>query len=514
MIYRLFHTAVCILSFLTGIGQISKEGNPLSWNPGVSFLLTAPGEVLEPLAVSALIQEDNAVIGQKASPYRFASAQYVDYSTAHNGEWRNLANGDRIWLLGIECVNALALSVTFSHLSIPPGGTVYLYNHDRTDFAGPLTHDESRPHAAFGTAPIGGSRLIIEYYEPFAHRGKGEIVIRSVARSYRAVNAVPVFPGNDCASSWSSQGPLGYLSDAVLLILTDEGQRAVTGTLVNNTRHDGEPFVVTANSAIGEDPSALVFVQGVSQGCGSGEICWDRFVSGADVLREDELSGLALLRLRGAPSKSWNSFVAGWNLREPEEDLYTCLQHAYASPQTVAQFRGYPEESSWDGFNTIQVAEWDRGNTFTGSLGSPLFNSKGEMVGVLTGGTNTCGQSEGDHFGSLSRAWSSFRDFLDPVADNLSALPGFYPMLNPDAGKTAAEGGLIVFPNPVRDRLSVHNETDEPILCMELHDGAGRLCVSQAPLIPALDVANLPAGCYILSVHQPSRTTRHRVIVR
>jgi len=494
--------------------QVSKEGVPLSWDAlSPQELSLIPAE-LQPLDIALLVQEDNAYIGLKTQPYRFASAQMVEYSTAHDGEWRNLANGDRIWLFSMTCTNALALSVEFSHLNIPSGATVYIYNEDRSDFLGPLTNQQRRLNKPFGTVPISGNTIIIEYYEPFAKRGLGELVISSVARSYRDVNVLPVFPGNDCARTLSSSNADRDLSESVLLLLLDRGQRVISGTLVNNSRHDGQPYVVTALQGLVGDPASWVFVHGVSASCSQGDLCWDRFVSGAEVLSEDGRSGIALLRLFESPSRKWNAYMAGWSLSAPGVDQYTCLQHSYASRQTVARYQGSPTFDEWFNFSTIRIDEWDSGNTFSGSLGSPLFNSYGELVGVLVGGSNTCGQSSGDHFGTLTEAWNLFRNYLDPLSGNFEVLPGFYPVYDRGPDSKADDSDLVVFPNPTSDVVSIQNNSDEPILEVILRDSSGRICRHWFPNVPMFDVSGLASGHYILSIRQPSATAHKNLVVR
>jgi len=512
---RLLTIFAVIASWGSLWSQVSKEGSPLSWNSGLVAGMIFQHETLPPLNSAQLLQEDMANAGFKGLPFRFAQRVEVDFSTDRNGEWRNLANGDRIWLLSLHCENALALSVEFSRLILPPGGSLYLYNGSRSDFAGPFTHRHSREHIALGTAPLGGNTLVIEYYEPFAGRGHGEVIISSVARSYRDINTIPVFPGSDCAVRvYPGENSLAALSDAVLLIMTDHGQRALTGTLINNTRHDGSPYVLTAIQGLIGDPESLVFVQGVKQGCSNGEVCWDKFLSGASIVHQNPSTGITLLKLLEAPSRSWSSYVAGWSLREPQQEWHTSLQHAFGAPLTASRYLGRPIESTWLSFSSLQVGEWNLGNTYTGSLGSPLFNARNELVGVFTGGGNTCAQSPGDHFGSLSHAWAGLGTFLDPMSENTSALPGFYPVFERDATNTNSHDGLVIFPNPAIDRIYVQNESDEPINELVLRDAQGRLSRQWTPDLPYVEVSDLPAGLYILTIRQNTRASHHQVVIR
>lgn len=501
---------VCVA--LLSAAQVSKEGAPVTWNLPPQQGIPVFKEPLTELDIPALMQEDNQTIGLKTQPYRFASAQAVEFSTAHNGHWRNLANGDRVWVLGMQCSNALALSVEFSHFNIPPGATVYLYNEDRTDFAGPFTNRQSRIGSTTGTVPIKGNVLFIEYFEPFSQRGKGELVVSSVSRSYRSVSIIPVLPGNDCVNTTGLTQ--NEWSDAVMMILTDNGQRAVTGTLVNNTKYDGTPLVISALQGVIGDPSALVFVHGVRGGCPGNQICWDRFVSGAEVLHEHGNSGLVLLRMKDSPGAYWNTYVAGWNVNDPGLGWYTSIQHAYASQQTVARSFIEPAKGEWSVFHTWEIDQWNIGNTFSGSLGSPLFNANGEMIGALVGGLNTCTQSTGDHFGSFASAWSGFKRFLDPVSTNDPMLSGFYPAFNRNPEAVSPYEDLIVFPNPATNEVRIQNVSDEAILDVSLIDLTGRICRSWGTGVPVYDLSDVSSGHYLLKIRQDSGYTIKQLIRR
>ncbi|MFN8775638.1 MAG: T9SS type A sorting domain-containing protein [Flavobacteriales bacterium] len=506
-----FILAFVLLGILPLRAQVAKEGSPVSWNlPALGFPIYR--EPIDALPLHDLYQEDNESIGLKTESFRFASAVAVDFSTAHHGTWRNLPNGDRIWVLAMECPNALALSVEFAHLDIPEGGTVYLYNPDRSDFAGPFTDAHRRIRAITGTAPIRGRSLVVEYYEPFSQRGRGELVISSVARSYRPVNSIPAMPGNDCAEVLT--GDHQGLSDAVLLLLTDHAQRAMTGTLVNNTRYDGEPYVITALQGLAGDPSSLVFVHGVKGGCPDDEVCWDRFVSGAELMFEDNPTGIALLRLLQAPGTSWKSYVAGWSTEDPGLGWYSTIQHAYAAPQTVARVFTTPTMGDGSFSQMLKVNGWNMGNTFTGSLGSPLFNPRGQLIGIFSDGESSCLQASGDFFCSFSQAWSWLEPFLDPIEGNNANIAGFYPAFDLSPDSRSPEEALILFPNPASDVVRIQNESDESIARVELLDSAGRVMRSWDGGVPVFSLDDVAPGHYVMLIYQSSLVSRKQLIVR
>lgn len=148
------------------------------------------------LDFEALIAEDESQ-PDKSLPYRFALAQQVDYSPDNSGKWSNLQNGDRIWVLGLDCQNALAVGFTFSHLELPRGARLYIYAEDHQDFIGPLNSGDNTT-LPLSIPPVVGSKIIIEYYEPYAFRGYGEFSLLQVSRSYRSIRDANVTQQNDC----------------------------------------------------------------------------------------------------------------------------------------------------------------------------------------------------------------------------------------------------------------------------------------------------------------------------
>ena len=64
-------------------------------------------------------------------PWRFGYMHSVDYGF-EDGNWDVLENGDRIWRILISSQDALSLNFIFDNLFIPKGGSLYLYNDDRS----------------------------------------------------------------------------------------------------------------------------------------------------------------------------------------------------------------------------------------------------------------------------------------------------------------------------------------------------------------------------------------------
>ncbi|MCC6599424.1 MAG: hypothetical protein IT223_01985, partial [Crocinitomicaceae bacterium] len=169
MNFRLLVIASCLLFFKVGDCQIGAESTPVSWNMSQSASLDPLWQTLPLLDVEALIDEDSQN-EDKSVPYRFASAIGVHFDPQTSGQWINLPGGDRLWMLGIRCQNALSLSVTFGMFDLPEGAKMYIYDGGHKDYVGPLTVRNNTGNKVFATIPIRGSEVVVEYYEPFEYR--------------------------------------------------------------------------------------------------------------------------------------------------------------------------------------------------------------------------------------------------------------------------------------------------------------------------------------------------------
>ena len=89
----------------------------------------------------------------------------VDYGL-QDGKWDVLENGDRIWRILISSPEALSLNFVFDNLFIPKGGSLYLYNNDKSDLLGAYTSDQNQEGGILGTWLVEGDSVWIEYFEP------------------------------------------------------------------------------------------------------------------------------------------------------------------------------------------------------------------------------------------------------------------------------------------------------------------------------------------------------------
>lgn len=514
----------CAISFICSFcalqlnAQIDKQGFPLTWNQTTNSTTNNIWRTLPSFDVLELMAEDEIDQTNKVMPFRFAYATPVNYSTSNSGRWTNYPNGDRIWILALESGQASSLNVTFEQFSIPVGGKVYVYNGDKSDFIGPIPAKRIGSQE-FTILPLQGNRIIIEYYEPYAGRGQGDISLSYVAQGYKDINSTSAefAPCSERLINVQGDKFVGNLSASTVLLLVDRGQRITTGAMLNNTSSDGTPLLLTSSNSLFGDPENWVIVFGLNnESCPStGDIeCWDRALSGARVLAVDPKTGLALLELSERPRTSWGVYYAGWSNSEPTHDHYVSIQHAFGTNQTYSSVAKDLNVIDWFGLEVAPISNWATGNTFQGSIGSPIFNSKGMIAGGFIGGNSVCGEDGVDYYGLLYTAYPTFSEFLDPVSSSKNSVDGFYPIFVDREKNEDAQVEIFVFPNPASDFIYIQNQSDDEIEQVLFFDNTGRLVNQARPNLPTINVTELPNGIYEVQVISGGKRTHSRVMIR
>ncbi len=495
--------------------QIEREGTPVSWNIDQNLSQHSLWQTFELPDVAGLIAEDEAN-SDRSIPFRFAYAHEVTLNLNNSGNWTNLHNGDRIWTLAIECKEAFSIGITFGYLTLPRGGKIYLYSEDHRDYIGPLTSGDNRI-AQLGTTQISGSRLIIEYYEPYAYRGEGDFQIAYISHAYRNIGDASQAISETCFQLFNNTLNAGRNSSAsVLRMLVDNGQRIATATLINNTNYNGLPYVITSSTALIGQPAAWVFQFGVTgEQCNNQPItCGAMAICGAFVVKTDEETGLTLLRLRSQPRNDWSAYYSGWKISTEIEsgENYQCIQHALGLTQSVCVYDTDSEISGLNGFSTYRLSAPTFGGTFGGSTGSPLFDDEMNLVGILIGGDSDCEGTGNDHFGMISSSWTEFREFLDPQQIASDKLPGTYPIISQDYAST--EWDVTFFPNPAKNWIYIQTTDDEALPEVLIHDASGRSVRRFKPQIPTVDLDGLPEGFYTITFILDEKIVSKSLLIR
>ncbi|MBK7287456.1 MAG: hypothetical protein IPI95_10305 [Flavobacteriales bacterium] len=164
-------TLVSFVSFLFAVplsAQISFGGQPYGDKAEKRGMPPATAVHLPQVDVAALMNEDAARAAEGIKgPYRFGFTHATDYTLANSGSWWTMPNGDRVWRLMLDCPGALGINLQFSNYVIPEGARMFLYN-EAGKVLGGFTAQSNPGHTAFGTIPLAGERITVEYIEPAA----------------------------------------------------------------------------------------------------------------------------------------------------------------------------------------------------------------------------------------------------------------------------------------------------------------------------------------------------------
>lgn len=506
--------SVCIL--LCGLnvaGQVSNETFPISWN----LPLSENGTVWRTLSFiepTGLLAED--ALEGKSKPMRFAKSRTVNCSPSTDGRWSNLSNGDRIWKLGIKCTGSFSVGLMFSEFSIPAGARMYIYSEDKSQHLGPFTRSDNRAtDEVLVTPPIYGEKLVVEYYEPFAFRGQGNFLIKSVQHGYRDLQDWNNGTQDDCLNILEPSAGNSQISSAVLMMVVDNGQRIATGTMVNNSSGNSAPYLLTSLNALKGNSQGWVFLFDVTEHeCSQMNNCWTTAVCGAVPVSVDSTNGTALMSLRSAPPGNWAVYYSGWNTNSNGNfGNYKSIQHANGFVQSVANYQGQLESVVWNGFQTKRIANWNNGITAAASIGSPLFDENNNLMGIYVGGDLDCEGSGADYFSEFSASFSLYNSFLDPLRSGINTLNGLYPV-SMVSRKETSDFHVSFFPNPARNWIYTQVNDENLLSEIQIFDAQGRVVRMIVPQTPTIQLDDLQEGLYTVHFISGQNRSIQKLLIR
>ncbi|MFK7937561.1 MAG: 3-coathanger stack domain-containing protein, partial [Saprospiraceae bacterium] len=342
---------------------------------------------------------------------------------------------------------AQSINLLYSDFWLPTGATFYIYNQDYSHVIGGFTEKNNRgvreDKQAYATGLVRGDQITLEYYEPFAVAGMGEISIRSVVHGYRYTNPYGDFPVKafgdsgpcnvnincNAGNSWQDE----KLSVALVMV---EGVRWCSGALVNTRANEFVPYFLTANHCLCNDfsypngirtcvdnldainnPDAdnwVFYFDYETDNCANpaaDPIANATSYSGARLVANQAQTDFALFRIT-ANQLAGGEVYAGWDPTGAAVTSATGIHHPRGDVMKIAVENNAPTTSSYgSGTNSHwRINNWDIGVTEPGSSGSPLFDQNSRIVGQLHGGTAACnGNTDNaghDNYGKLSISWN------------------------------------------------------------------------------------------------------------
>lgn len=385
----------------------------------------------------------------------------VDLNLQNSGKWSIDQSGYRRWNLTIEAPNsALALAALLDTFSLSDGAvlSVFIENDVFPSFRyiGMEGNIEKKLLGFFSS-----NKIRLELIEP----PKAEV--KSVIHIFRMdIGYKPVFEKAESDISKGNSETLGFgASEAChtniicpegdfiqkekngicrIYVVVKEGIGFCTGNLVNNTKIDGKPLVLSAfHCQDGYTPMYDFWrfdFNYQSQTCNqtATEPVFS-YIQGAKLLASRLENDFLLFELSGSVPSSFNPYFLGWNRSTIGPQKSKMAHHPKGDIKKIAiSSRPAPVFTStikWDN-NRISPAnhhflvQYTLGSFEVGSSGCALLNEANQLTGLLHGGSANCTVSSG-YFSRFSLSWEGggtpstrLKDWLDPILSDSMQIMG------------------------------------------------------------------------------------------
>ncbi len=450
--------------------QISQGGTPPSFSYNIPN-----GFEWQQLQSPDMVSINNEDLIEDATrgpgPRRMGVSIYVNKGIKEAGTWTVLPNGDKVWRLGLEVPNALALGVYYDDFYIPEGGKLFLYNDNRNQVIGAYTATNNPAKHLFSTQFIQGDKVILEYLQPKSVTEKARIHVSELAYAYRDID----FMFHETRSAWwcmidvaCSEGDAWenqINGVARISIKIGSNYYWCSGSLINNTDNDRTPYFLTASHCGGNastgDLNQWIFYFNYQATTCNGTASGYNTMSGCqfkahDPSHADSGSDFYLVEFNNTIPNFYDVYYNGWNRTNSNEDAGNgvSIHHPAGDIKKISTYdTPLTSTTAWNGLPTHWRVIWaqtvhGRSIMQGGSSGSPIFDSNGLIMGSLTGGytSNSCTTPSPAFYGKMWYSWDQngntpstrLKDWLDPGNTGIEKLPGVsWQIIPPIADFTA-----------------------------------------------------------------------------
>lgn len=440
------------LTCLTATSQVGHGGEPAVWSDkhlasDIPFIATPQ------IDLNLLAAEDAVTDQYKEAPYRFGVENAVNYSTSNSGIWRiDAQNNTAVWQLGIECPQALTVSIRFAEFKMPKGGEVFIWSAERDEFIGSFDHKSNGNGGSFATGLIHSDRVVVELTLPLSKMGEQLLSIDQIVHGYRSflkthfeeqeeADRGPFGDSGGCEVNVNCpEGDDWQVEKRSVAIIVEGGFGLCTGALVNNTANDGTPYFLTANHCTeGSNVGNWTFYFNHEAATCSGTAAPTNYsISGSTLKANNAYSDFALLLLDETPPSNFDVEYAGWDATDSEAAVQSavCIHHPSGDIKKISFEEDAPYHDVGNGAQVWWIDDWELGVTEPGSSGSPLFNQDHRIIGQLFGGASACignnGNGQFDFYGRFGQSWdhsssnsAQLMHWLDPNDTGVLTLNGY-----------------------------------------------------------------------------------------
>lgn len=578
--------------------QISTGGLPLSFQSGEAVLTnqyTTPVYYKAP-DMSSIMLEDAKASRTQPKPYRAGVLVNTDFSFPSSGNMVTLADGRKVWRAQMNMGDVPALLFYYDHFKLPQGVRYFISNANGKQLLGAYTAGNNSDDGLFATQEVQGGLVNFELDIDKNVRAEDiQLHINKAAVMYRSVEHLQQYAGNgDEGTALKPTGdPIAGNSSvceinaicpagqsypeqrkATLRIIMPLGGGYVgfcTGTLVNTTKGDCTPYVLTAthceedNSKVNTTYSQWIFYfnfeapdcAGHSAAPNGQTMTGATFVARADYNHNSDaiIGDFLLVQLKSKVPVSYGAYFAGWNrgTTMPANSTFINFHHPAGDMKKLAVASNVSPHGVFNQY-TIPDTHWgvnfSTGGNEGGSSGSALFDVDGRIIGDLSGGsdeqyctadTNSLGDEailgRDAVFSKLSRNWeypegngaenAQLKPWLDPTntgVTTINSMANAATCSSPATGITnrdaTFDNAVSVFPNPVtngvlRLRVNLDKTAD---LTVSIYDITGARKASYAVKSIrsgeyTFDMSAYANGTYMVSVSDGAAITSKKVML-
>ncbi len=429
-------------------GQVSYGGSPASFNRLKSVNIQLP--VVEMSAVNNYdLQSKDLQSKDPYKKYTFAKSFDVDISPQNAGVWEK-AEGMNIWRVAIHSQGAYSLNILFDRAILPTGASIFIYSPDHKVLRGAFNANNEQSSGMLPIFPLPGDEIIVEYNEPFSVSAPGDLHISQVNHGYKnVIGDRPLGESGSCNMDvYCKDAKVVSKEKQAVVQLVIRGTELCTGTMVNNTKRDKTPYLITAGHCIesASDAQKTVFSFNYeSPYCGqngSANGFVDQTMTGSILRARSDSLDFALVELEMMPPPEYRPYYAGWDNSKTIPVTTRTIHHPKGDVKKVAVDNDPPGISTYSSSGHVLnsfwwIKKWDIGTTEAGSSGCSLFNEANLIVGTLTGGSATCGNSTDDYFSMLSFQWNFYssttrqlKKWLDPANSGVTKVEALDPYMS------------------------------------------------------------------------------------
>lgn len=436
--------SLILLSNLINLSaQISHGGEPLSFKN--KALKSMPIFNTPSFNYQQMIKEDEEQTGM-AKPFRYGKMHQVNINPETSGVWQQLDDGGKIWRMQIRSADAYAVGVFFGDFQLNKGVRFYIYTPDREELKGAFTSKNNKESSVLSVLPLPGEEIVLELNVPNG-TDYGNFSLSGIIHDYKNVFGLKYGYGSSGNCNINVNCPEGAdwqnekRSVVKYSYVSGSSTYLCTGALVNNSRQDATPYILTAQHCISSSTvaeSGIFMFNYESEDCEATGNPDYQSISAASLIATGGNLDFTLLRLSSAPPADFNVYYSGWNHSTVAATNTVTIHHpsgdikkiSFDNDPVVTGNYGssYVTNSHWN------IIEWDLGTTEGGSSGSPLYDENHRIVGDLTGGDASCSNNVNDFYAKFDMSWDYYADasqqlkaWLDPDNSSIITLDGFDP---------------------------------------------------------------------------------------